>query len=153
MIPRIALPLSALLLGACTSRAPEPATDAAPFFKDVTYRFNEQPPGTDRTIIGTVRVLGNAAVFDAQPGPCRMIPGLSERTSAYRCDDVLLVADLTTPVVRVTYSTTRVVKENKSTCVRYQTNASGQQVCAQTQTDVVERAVPVTGQLRLTVEP
>ncbi len=135
------------LLAACATHTPEP--EPTPAFRDAIYQFSEQLPGTDRMVAGTVRLLGNMAIIDAQPGPCRNLPARNERSSAYQCDDVLLVADMTTPTLKVTYQTTKTVRETKSTCVRYETNASGLRVCLESKSEYVERQVPISGTLRL----
>jgi hypothetical protein len=39
--------------------------------------------------------------------------------------------------------------DRKTTCIRYTTDAKGNQVCAQQQTETTEREVPVIGTLHL----
>lgn len=137
-------------LCACSAHGSDPAP--VPVWKDTIYQFSEQPAGLDRSISGTVRVIGRSAFVDAQPGPCRSVNRPDESRSTYQCADVLLTVDMSTSVLRLRFSTTTTVREYKSTCVRYETNAQGQRVCAQTQTEPVERQVGVSGLLRLTPE-
>src|SRR5947209_3200244 len=114
------VPTVALLAVACTHNpAPNPG---AHMWQDTTFAFTENLPGADRTIEGTVRVIGVDAVVDAQPGPCHKD---TSRTLGYvtvLCDDVYYYVDLTGSVVRVNYRTTKSVVEMKNTCVRYDTN-------------------------------
>jgi hypothetical protein len=137
-----------LILCALLACTPKPEAPAPEFvWKDVTYQFGGQLSGADRSISGTVRALGKQIVIDAQPGPCRKA-GQGE-AGMYVCDDVYLFVDMTENAPRVHYSTSTIVTEYKTTCVRYGFNAAGQSVCAETQRDRIERRIPVTGTLRL----
>ena len=137
----------ALALAACTQHG---SGAPAPPVRIGVYRFTERPNGVNTTIEGRVLVTHDSVVVEAEPGPCRYDPhSTAGGPIVYQCADVSISFDRFDPVGRATYRTTKTVTERKTTCVRYTTDSSGKQVCAQQQTETVQHDVPVTGTLHM----
>ena len=116
---------------------------------DETYEFNERVAGSNRTLRGTVHVMGDTAIVDAETGLCvyDVEASTGRNSMTYRCGDVTFTVDRTNPDLRVLYSFYDVVVESKKVCVQYTTSSQGQQVCARIAMESVERKVPVRGQV------
>jgi len=137
--------IACALLGACSakqSEAPEPAA-----ILDGIYQFSESPRPLPQPIEGTMTILRDTIFVDAQPGPCRYEDKLSWGSSSlvYRCAEMTISFDRANPLRNSKFRTTVRIDERKSVCVRYQTNAAGQQVCAQQEIQMVPRDVQVNG--------
>jgi len=142
--------IACLLLAACGAKgssAPEPAP-----ILDGVYRFSERPQPLTQSIEGTMMVLRDTVMIDAQPGPCRYEDKLSWGTSSivYKCAEMTVYVDRANPVRNSKFRTVVTVDERRTVCVRYETNARGQRVCVQQETQIVQREVPVSGILRPT---
>lgn len=140
--------LVALALAACAQHG---SGAPAPPVRIGVYRFTERPTGVNTTIQGRVLVTHDSVVVEAEPGPCHYDSRASTAGGpiVYQCADVSISFDRFDPVGRATYRTTKTVMDRKTTCVRYTTDAKGNQVCAQQQTETTEREVPVIGTLHL----
>jgi hypothetical protein len=139
-----------LILLITTACAQHGANAPAPPVRIGVYRFTERPNGVNTTIQGRVLVTHDSVVVEAEPGPCRYDPHTTAGGPiVYQCADVSIAFDRFDPVGRATYRTTKTVMDRKTTCIRYTTDSSGKQVCAQQQTETTEREVPVTGTLHL----
>ena len=139
-----------LALAVTTSACTHAVRQSIPLNRsDETYEFNERVAGSDRTLRGTVRVVGDTAIVDVQTDPCLYDVGASNgrNSMTYRCGDVTYTVDRYNPDLRVLYSFSNIVVDRKTVCAQYSTNALGQQVCTRTAVETVERKVPVSGQL------
>ena len=139
------------LLAACGGTKGSSAPEPAPIL-DGIYHFSERPQPLTQSIEGTMMILRDTVMIDAQPGPCRYEDRLSWGTSSivYKCAEMLVYVDRANPVRNSKFRTTVMVDEKKTVCVRYEVNARGQRVCVQQETQIVQRAVPVSGVLRPT---
>ena len=141
----ILLVLVATAAACAKSGSPEPAPRVG------LFRFSERPAQTSLTIEGRIFVTHDSVVVDETPGPCRYDISGSRATGpiVYQCADVTLSFDRYDPVGRATYHTSTTVAEHHTVCVRYTADASGHQVCAQTETQTSERRVAVNGTLHM----
>jgi hypothetical protein len=139
-----------LALAACTSKGSS-TPGPAPLL-DGIYRFSEKPAPLTQSIEGTMTVLHDTVMVDAQPGPCRYEDKLSWSGGAivYRCAEMTLSFDRSNPLRNSTFHTSVSVDERKTVCVRYDTNPAGQRVCVQQETQLVPREVQVSGTLHPT---
>ena len=132
----------------CASKgttAPKP-----PPIADGVYEFSERPGQLQEAIEGTLTILGDTLLFDGRPGPCRYDEQASwgkNHPFTYRCAEITLTFDRYYPIDRAYYHTTTIVNDRRTVCVRYSTNAAGQQVCTQTETQTVPRQISVSGSL------
>ena len=102
-------------------------------------------------IEGTVTITPDTVLLDMSPGPCRYDERSTVSTSiSYRCADVLVGFDRSNPLMRASYAVPMLESVPVRVCVRYTTNAAGQQTCAQFGTEYQERRVMRNGLLRLT---
>jgi len=134
---------------AACAKSGAPATVPTP--RVGVFRFTERPAQISQTIEGRILVTNDSVVVDATPGPCRYDNQASHATGpiVYQCADVTLSFDRFDPVGHAMYRTSTTVTERHTVCVRYTTDASGHQVCAQTETQTNDRQVPVTGTLHM----
>lgn len=148
--------MTTVLAGALTACASSSAASAAgtpsprPIL-DGKYSFSERPVSTAPAIEGTLMVVADTVLVDLLSGPCRSIlePSTRPRGLAYDCADVTLYFDRDDPVNRASYSMQTTVTDKKNVCVRYGTNAQGQQICLENKIETVERKVTKSGRLRL----
>lgn len=129
--------------GGATAPRPLPIMDGV-------YEFTERPAQLDQAIQGTVTVLRDTVLVDAQPGPCRYDEQASwgkNHPFTYRCANVILTFGRYNPISGASYRTTTTVNDHRTVCVQYATNASGQRVCVQQQTQTIPRQVTVSGSL------
>ena len=139
--------LAAFALAACAQTG---SSAPAPPVRVGVYRFTERPAGVNTTIQGRVVVTHDSVVVEAEPGPCRYdTHSAADGPIQYQCGEVLLAFNRFNPVGDARYRTSKTVYDRKTTCVRYTTDSKGNQVCAQQQTETVEREVPVMGTLHL----
>jgi hypothetical protein len=140
-----------VLSGAAAACTKSGAPETPPTPRVGVFRFTERPAQTSLTIEGSVFVTHDSVVVDATPGPCRYDSQLSHATGpiVYRCADVTFWFDRYDPVGRATYHTSTLVTEHHTVCVRYTADASGHQVCAQSETQTSERQVSVNGTLHM----
>ena len=120
---------------------------------DGVYRFSERPPQLQDAIEGTLTVISDTVIVDAQPGPCSYDREQSwgrNRPYVYRCAEITLSFDRFNPVQKASYRTTTTIFERRTVCVRYETNSSGQRVCVQQETQSVPRQISGTGSLHMT---
>ena len=138
-----------LAAAAACGKSGGPATPPTP--RIGVFRFTERPAQTGQTIDGRVLVTHDSVVVDATPGPCRYDTQASHATGpiVYQCAEVTLSFDRYDPIGRASYRTTTMVTEHHTVCVRYTTDSSGRQTCAQTETQTTERVVPVSGTLHM----
>jgi hypothetical protein len=138
-----------MLLAACGAKPS--STVPAPIF-DGIYRFSERPQQLTQPIEGTITILRDTIMVDAQPGPCRYEDRLSwgGTSIVYRCAEMTLSFDRSNPLRNARFRTTVTVDERRTVCVRYEVNRQGQRVCAQQETQIVQREVPISGMLRPT---
>ena len=129
--------------GSAHSSTPAPILDGI-------YRFSERPQPLTQPIEGTLTILRDTIMVDAQPGPCRYEDKLSWGSSSivYRCAEMTLSFDRSNPLRNARFRTTVTVDERKKVCVRYDVNPRGERVCVQQETQIVQREVPVSGMLR-----
>jgi hypothetical protein len=139
----------ALVLAACS--APAARLQSLPESQRGSYRFLERVGGTQSEIIqGTVTIELDTVFIDMSPGPCSYEDrSIASTNISYRCAGVLVSFDRTNPLMRAYYSMSIIERVPVRVCVRYVTNSSGQQVCAQYGTDYEERRVQKSGLLRL----
>ena len=144
-----ALFVTALALAACGqqgSTKPAPASTV----RFGVYSFTEHPDGIKEPIQGRVLVREDTVVVELVSRDCRYFTH-SDPTKAYvyDCGDVSLVFDRREPITGARYQATKTVRDQQQTCTRYTTDKNGNQVCAQTTTEPIDRRVPVNGALRL----
>jgi hypothetical protein len=114
-----------------------------------TYRFDEQLSPDDR-LQGTFVVGEDSVAIDAYPGPCRYERDRSNLLYiTYTCGGVAYSFDRTDPVRKATYSAIVHLKETRQVCVRYTTNTTGRQVCAQMANETYYRDARRSGLLRV----
>lgn len=151
-MPRTSLVIGCLLLAACGAKGSSTQDPAPMPILDGIYRFSERPQPLTQSIEGTMMVIRDTVMIDAQPGPCRYEDKLSWGTSSivYKCAEMTVYVDRANPVRNSKFLITVKVDERKTVCVRYDVNARGQRVCVQQETQIVQRDVPVSGVLRPT---
>ena len=143
----------ALATAACSSASPR--LQSFPESQLGSYRFLERVGGSGTSsqgeiLQGTVTISHDTVIVDMSPGPCAYEDRSRTSTNiSYRCAGVLVGFDRTNPLMRAYYSTSILERVPVRVCVRYVTNAAGQQVCAQYGTDYEERRVQKSGLLRL----
>jgi len=133
------------LLGACSSKgsqAPAPAV-----LLDGIYRFSEAQRPMTTPIEGTMTILRDTVMVEAQPGPCRYDDRMSWGKTAlvYQCAEMTLMFDRVDPVRNSKFDTKVSVDEKKNVCTQYTTTATGQRICVQSETQMVSRDVDVSG--------
>ena len=147
------LPRSFMVLALATTACSSPAArlQSLPQSQLGSYRFLERVGGAQGEIIqGTVTIASDTVVIDMSPGPCSYEDrSIASTNISYRCAGVLVSFDRSNPLMRAYYSMSILERVPVRVCVRYVTNASGQQVCAQYGTDYEERRVQRSGTLRL----
>ena len=140
-----------LALAACGKKG---ATAPRPLpMLDGVYRFSERPAQLQDAIEGTVTVISDTVIVDAQPGPCRYDQQQSwgrNHPYVYQCAEITLSFDRYSPVQKASYHTTTTIFERRTVCVRYETNSAGQRVCVQQETQSVPRKISVYGSLHMT---
>lgn len=143
--------LLSIAVGAACGKSGAPRLQSAPDGQLGSYRFLERVGGTQGEIIqGTVTIARDTITIDMSPGPCSYEDRSRTSTNiSYRCAGVLVGFDRTNPLMRAYYSTSVLERVPVRVCIRYATNSSGQQVCAQFGTDYEERRVQKSGLLRL----
>jgi len=120
---------------------------------DGVYHFSERPPQLQDAIEGTLTVISDTVIVEAQPGPCSYDREQSwgrNHPYVYRCAEITLSFDRYNPVQKASYRTTTTIFERRTVCVRYETNSSGQRVCVQQETQSVPRQISVSGSLHMT---
>ena len=120
---------------------------------DGIYHFSERPPQLQDAIEGTLTVISDTVIVDAQPGPCRYDQQQSwgrDHPYVYLCAEITLSFDRYNPVQKASYRTTTTILERRTVCVRYETNSSGQRVCVQQETQSIPRKISVSGSLHMT---
>jgi hypothetical protein len=136
-----------VVVAACSTKpssTPQPRELA-----DGIYRFSDSRAPLTQPIEGTMTVLHDTVMVDAQPGPCRYDDKISWGSHAivYRCAEMTLTFDRSDPVRSAKFDTIVMVDQKKTVCVQYQTTPTGQRVCVQQETQLVPTKVPVSGLL------
>ncbi len=120
------------------------------------YHFTEHPLQSNQSFEGRVGVTKDTIVIESDLAPC-IYDSRSAAGSAviYQCGPVTVSFRRSDPVATARYTVTTTVVDQQMTCVRYTTDASGHQTCAQQRSEAIERQVPVSGtlHLELTVKP
>jgi hypothetical protein len=143
--------LIVLAVAACATKgttAPRPLP-----ILDGIYHFSERPVQLQDAIEGTLTVISDTVIVDAQPGPCRYDQQQSwgrDHPYVYLCAEITLRFDRYNPVQKASYHTMTTIYERRTVCVRYETNSSGQRVCVQQETQEVPRKISVSGSLHMT---
>ncbi len=119
------------------------------------YRFSERirPPNDIASEVvnleGGFVVLVDSVTVETTTGVCHVNTGISRANLiSYNCGDVTIAFDRSNPVEGATYTATIKYTAYQQVCLRYTTDSQGRQVCAQTNTEAVQRQQIEHGRIR-----